>query len=117
LAPGAVIYSGMSFSIPLLALYLMAAAVLVVGLLAASTARMPAFLLSSAIPADRGRIRLSGLELVLLGLLMLLSSFAYGGDGQSIRVVLLLFTWVGFAITMLVLRLLSRRLDKQRARS
>jgi hypothetical protein len=107
----------MSFSIPLLALYLMAAAVLVVGLFAASTARMPGFLLGTAAPADPGRIRLSGLELVLLGLLMLLSSFAYGGDGQSIRVVLLLFTWVGFAITMLVLRLLSRRLDKQRAKA
>ncbi|TMD16488.1 MAG: hypothetical protein E6J00_00400 [Chloroflexi bacterium] len=106
----------MSFSVPLLALYLMSAAVLAVGLLAASTARLPAFLSGSALPADRSRVRLSGLELVLLGLLMLLTSFAYGGDGQSIRVVLLLFTWVGFAITMLVLRLLSRRLDKQRAR-
>jgi len=93
----------MSFSVPLLALYLMSAAVLAVGLLAASTARLPAFLSGSAAPADRSRVRLSGLELVLLGLLMLLTSFAYGGDGQSIRVVL-------------VLRLLSRRLDKQRAR-
>jgi|SRR5579864_7358741 len=107
----------MILSIPLIALYLMAAAVLAVGILAASTARMPAFLLGTAVPADPGRIRLSGLELVLLGLLMVLTSFAYGGDGQSIRVVLLLFTWVGFALTMLVLRMLSRRLDKQRAKA
>jgi hypothetical protein len=106
----------MGFSIPLIILYLMAAAVLAVGLLAASTARMPAFLLPAAMPVERNRVRLSGLELVLLGLLMFLTSFAYGGDGQSVRVVLLLFTWVGFAITMLVLRLLGRRLDKQRAR-
>lgn len=103
----------MSLSVPLLALYLMAGAVLVTGLFAAATGRMPAFLLGSAMSADRARIRLGGLELVLLGMLMVLSSFAYGGDGQSIRVVLVLFTWIGFAIMMLVLRLVSRRLEKQ----
>ena len=106
----------MSLSVPLLVLYLMAGVVLVLGLFSAATGRMPGFLLSSA-EATIPRIRLSGLELVLLGLLMVLTSFAYGGDGQSIRVVLILFTWVGFAIMMLILRLISRRIEKQRARA
>lgn len=103
----------MSFSLPVLCLYLMAAVVLLFGLVATATGRMPSFLQTSARPMVPTRTRLNGLELVLLGLLMVLSSFVYGGDGQTWRVAMVLFTWVGFAIVMLILRMVARRLEPQ----
>ncbi|HYM49444.1 MAG TPA: hypothetical protein VET65_02615 [Candidatus Limnocylindrales bacterium] len=102
----------MSFPIPLAGLYLISAVVLILGAFTACTARMPEFLKPSVQPAAPGRVRLSGLELVLLGLLMILTSLAYGGDGRSERVYLVFLTWVGFSIVTILLRMLGRRMDR-----
>jgi hypothetical protein len=108
----------MSVSLPLVVgLYGIAAVVLGVGLLTAATGKMPGFLQASTQSPTVAKTRLSGLELVLMGLFMLLTALAYGGDGQSTRVLLVLMTWVGFSCAVLLLRMISRSLDKQRARA
>jgi hypothetical protein len=94
-------------------LYGIAALVLLLGLFAAASGRMPGFLKDSDQPPAPPKARLGGLELVLLGLLMLLTALAYGGDARSERMLLVLLTWTGFSAVMLLLRMISRRVDRQ----